>query len=231
MDRRSRRSRSSGRITCASMRTRAPPSFGFSSRCWSAAMISRRTAALLGRGGRALALDRSRPVRGQPPTTELPLWSFIAGIRMFRLWVMGRLGRELEKARILTGPSPRSGGRQPGELVHDGAAHLGGPDLAHVGLHDVAGAVAPASAPAIASSSRSASSPCRRSSAAPCRSWRWRRSGWRGPCRRCRAPSRAPARRARGACRSRVGRAERGRRQHAERARQHRRLVGQHVAE
>ena len=42
--------------------------------------------------------------------------------------------------------------------------------------------------------------PCRTNSAAPCRTTRSSRSGWRCPCRRCRAPSRAPARTAPCAC-------------------------------
>ena len=36
----------------------------------------------------------------RPTTLHYPLWSFMAGIRMFRLWTMGRLDPELAKAGV-----------------------------------------------------------------------------------------------------------------------------------
>jgi hypothetical protein len=36
----------------------------------------------------------------RPATFTHPLWSFMGDIRMFRLWIMGRLDRELVKAGI-----------------------------------------------------------------------------------------------------------------------------------
>jgi hypothetical protein len=36
----------------------------------------------------------------RPATFRYPLWSFMGDIRMFRLWIMGRLDRELAKAGV-----------------------------------------------------------------------------------------------------------------------------------
>ena len=38
--------------------------------------------------------------RNRPAMVSYPAWSFVCDVRMFRLWVTGRLGAELKKASV-----------------------------------------------------------------------------------------------------------------------------------
>ncbi len=115
----------------------------------------------------------------------------------------GRSGERQARQGRLPTPSRRTQlARLRASADHDRVPHLARGDERQPSPRISAVRSPSASTQAIAASSRSAAAfRPRTNSAAPCRTRRSSRSGWRVPCRRCRAPTRGPVRRAPCACR------------------------------